>query len=168
MTTTGEIPILEPKEEELKPALSKEKLDSLKKAREERSRKVKAINEKELNIIHSLENIYNTLSTLDSRLNTLDNHVRIQSKRVLEEPEVDAPISKKQKTKEVRFETEEDGGSQPMEIDEDSFWDHLKSGAALVSAFIVARFASDYINSWARNTTEDKDHRSMFDYSVYN
>lgn len=164
MTTTGEIPILEPKEEEPKQTLSKEKLDSLKKAREERTRKVKAINSKELDIIHSLENIYNTLSTLDTRMNTLDSHVR---KRHLEDQqrESESPVKK------VRFETQEESDqdeNQPMEVDEDGLWDTVKNGAALVTAFIVARFASDYINNWARTSSQDKDTHHFGDYSVYN
>jgi hypothetical protein len=165
MTTTEDIPNLEAKEEEPKP-IPKEKLDSLKRAREIKSRKAKELNEKELNIIHSLENIYNTLNTLDTRINYLDNHLRKRVHSEVFETETKNPALEKQKKKIKRDESTDDMETE-HETDERSIWVTVANGASLVGAFIVARFASDYINHWARSTTQDKDNNPYIDLDLY-
>jgi hypothetical protein len=166
MTTQAEIPILEPKEEESKATLSKEKLESLKKARESRTRKARELNQKELDITHSLENIYNTLSILDTRLNSLDVHVRkrgFESENYEEEQMERVP-------KKIKRDLEEDIDEEyePDESREESVWVTMANGAAVVAAFIVARFASDYVHNWARSTSEDKNNSHYDDYPWLN
>lgn len=140
MTTTEESSLLEPpREPDLKAVITKERLDSLKKAREAKAKKVKELNDKELDLVNTLKNIYNTMGILDTRVNSLDLHVRSLGKRPHEgEEEIIQPTNKKTKVEDEPIE----------EPTSDSIATTLFRGAGLAAAFIIARLASDYIDKW--------------------
>lgn len=141
MTTTEESSLLEPpREPDSKAVITKERLDSLKKAREAKAKKVKELNDKELDLVNTLKNIYNTMGILDTRVNSLDLHVRSLGKRTHEEEEelIAQPASKKIKA-------EDEPTEDPTA---DSITTTLLRGAGLAAAFIIARLAGDYIDKW--------------------
>lgn len=159
-TQEENIPLTE--EKEAPKTLSKEKVEALKKARNERTRKIKEFNEKELNLIHSLDNIYNTLTTMEIKLNHLDSTVKNTIsgglKRNMEDEE--EPVSHK------RIKTEEQ-----MEVDNLSDEDscsplvtssRLGDGLVIAGSFFVLRFAWNLYKLYA-SPVDNEDHTSKYD-----
>lgn len=135
--------------------LTKAKLDSLKKARSERTRKAEELNKKELNIIHALENIYTQLNSFDIRINSLDSHIRskdVIGKRSAEE--IEEPPKKKTKLIEDDIDMDDadntDDGGYPSGL-----WRPMLDTFLLFSAFVAFRFSQSYFRA-----PRDDDHHT--------
>ena len=154
-----EIPV---SEDRVIKTLSKDKLDSLKKARAERTKKVKELNDKQLNIVNSLTGIYDSLSTLDSRISHLDQTIRnAQFKRSCEHDE-EHQQRKVQKTENASpkkdgqaehsdSESEYDIETAGEDGTETNHWRTMLEVLGVFGAFFTVRLAANY----CRETLKD-------------
>ena len=141
MTTTEESSLLEPpRDPDSKAVITKERLDSLKKAREAKAKKVKELNEKEVDLLNTIKNVYHTMSILDTRVNALDLHVRGLGKRAREEEEEIPTPQKKPKVIE--------DGENTKSNDEPPLSHTILRGAGLALAFTATRMAAYYLDKW--------------------
>lgn len=151
--------------------LNSDKLASLKKARQERSKKIRELNEKELNLVHSLDNIYSTLGTIETRLNHLDGAVRnyvVGSKRSYEDQliEEDAKKLKTEKVKNVENEIDEESFKSDNSFDWDSVGNTFISGGGLLLCFVATRFIQSYLDRHISNT-DDSGHKINTSHDYY-